>query len=95
MIVTETALPGVKIIEPKVHGDPRGFFMETFQAKRYAETQEVERYRKFFEAEIEKNNQALDDLNSGPQALEKFGRETYYMKRDNEDVFIISDPAEE
>jgi dTDP-4-dehydrorhamnose 3,5-epimerase len=37
MIVTETALPGVKIIEPKVHGDPRGFFMETFQAKRYAE----------------------------------------------------------
>jgi dTDP-4-dehydrorhamnose 3,5-epimerase len=37
MIVTETALPGVKIIEPKVHGDPRGFFIETFQAKRYAE----------------------------------------------------------
>lgn len=37
MIVTETALSGVKIIEPKVHGDPRGFFMETFQAKRYAE----------------------------------------------------------
>ncbi|MEZ5458864.1 MAG: dTDP-4-dehydrorhamnose 3,5-epimerase [Steroidobacteraceae bacterium] len=37
MIVTETALPGVRIIEPKVHGDPRGFFMETFQAKRYAE----------------------------------------------------------
>lgn len=37
MIVTETALPGVRIIEPKVHGDPRGFFMETFQAKRYAD----------------------------------------------------------
>jgi len=37
VIVTETALPGVKIIEPKVHGDPRGFFIETFQARRYAE----------------------------------------------------------
>ena len=37
MIVTDTNLPGVRIIEPKVHGDPRGFFMETFQAKRYAE----------------------------------------------------------
>ncbi len=35
MIVTETALPGVVIIEPKVHGDERGFFMETFQAERY------------------------------------------------------------
>lgn len=35
MKVTDTALPGVRIIEPKVHGDPRGFFVETFQAERY------------------------------------------------------------
>lgn len=35
--VTDTALPGVKIIEPKVFGDPRGFFKETFNAARYAE----------------------------------------------------------
>src|SRR5690606_25197065 len=35
--VIETELPGVKIIEPRVHGDGRGFFVETFQAKRYAE----------------------------------------------------------
>ena len=33
----KTALPGVLIIEPKVFGDARGFFMETFQAMRYAE----------------------------------------------------------
>ena len=37
MNVVETELPGVKIIEPRVHGDGRGFFVETFQAKRYAE----------------------------------------------------------
>jgi dTDP-4-dehydrorhamnose 3,5-epimerase len=35
--VIETKLPGVLIIEPKVFGDHRGFFKETFQAKRYAE----------------------------------------------------------
>ncbi len=35
MNVIETALPGVRIIEPKVHGDERGFFIETFQAERY------------------------------------------------------------
>jgi dTDP-4-dehydrorhamnose 3,5-epimerase len=35
MKVLDTALPGVKIIEPKVHGDARGFFIETFQAERY------------------------------------------------------------
>ncbi|MGO3889786.1 MAG: dTDP-4-dehydrorhamnose 3,5-epimerase [Paenalcaligenes sp.] len=35
MKVIETALPGVLIIEPKVFGDSRGFFMETFQVERY------------------------------------------------------------
>jgi dTDP-4-dehydrorhamnose 3,5-epimerase len=33
--VTETRLPGVRIIEPEVFVDPRGFFQETFQAERY------------------------------------------------------------
>jgi dTDP-4-dehydrorhamnose 3,5-epimerase len=33
--VTETDLPGVRIIEPKVFQDARGFFLETFAASRY------------------------------------------------------------
>jgi dTDP-4-dehydrorhamnose 3,5-epimerase len=33
--VTATNLPGVMLIEPAVHGDERGFFVETFQAQRY------------------------------------------------------------
>jgi dTDP-4-dehydrorhamnose 3,5-epimerase len=36
MNVTETAIPGVLILKPKIHGDQRGFFMETFRADRYA-----------------------------------------------------------
>lgn len=35
MKVTSTKLPGVVIIAPKVFGDARGFFMETFSAERY------------------------------------------------------------
>ena len=35
MKITQTELPGVVIIEPKVFGDERGFFLETFQAERY------------------------------------------------------------
>lgn len=35
--VIETKLPGVLIIEPKVFGDHRGFFLETFQVERYRE----------------------------------------------------------
>ena len=37
MQVTETKLAGVLIIEPKVFGDQRGFFKETFQLERYRE----------------------------------------------------------
>lgn len=37
MKIIETALPGVLIIEPRVFGDHRGFFLETFQAERYRE----------------------------------------------------------
>lgn len=37
MKVTETSLPGVWLVEPKVFGDERGFFFETYRAERYAE----------------------------------------------------------
>ena len=37
MKVSETKLPGVLVIEPDVYGDERGFFLETWSAKRYAE----------------------------------------------------------
>jgi dTDP-4-dehydrorhamnose 3,5-epimerase len=37
MNVVETKLHDCVIIEPKVFGDERGFFLETFQAERYAD----------------------------------------------------------
>lgn len=36
MNVVELGLPGVKLIKPKVFGDARGFFLETWNAERYA-----------------------------------------------------------
>jgi dTDP-4-dehydrorhamnose 3,5-epimerase len=36
MNVIPTEIPEVLIIAPKVHGDERGFFLETFRADRYA-----------------------------------------------------------
>lgn len=35
MQVKDTRIEGVKIIQPKVFGDDRGFFLETFEKKRY------------------------------------------------------------
>ena len=37
MEVFETELPGVMILEPKVFGDARGFFLETWNQERYRE----------------------------------------------------------
>jgi dTDP-4-dehydrorhamnose 3,5-epimerase len=37
MKVVKTTIPGVLIIEPKIFGDTRGLFLETFQDQRYAE----------------------------------------------------------
>ncbi len=37
MRVIETTLPGVLLIEPKVFGDARGWFLETFHLERYRE----------------------------------------------------------
>lgn len=44
MHITETTLPGVRLIEPRVFGDERGFFMETWNQARYAEIGLPERF---------------------------------------------------
>ena len=35
MRTIETGIPGLVVIEPTVHGDARGFFMESWHARRY------------------------------------------------------------
>jgi dTDP-4-dehydrorhamnose 3,5-epimerase len=37
MNVVDTDLPGVRVIEPKVFGDERGWFLENWRAERFAE----------------------------------------------------------
>ena len=44
MKVIATELPGVLLLEPKAFGDARGFFLETWQAARYAEAGMPERF---------------------------------------------------
>ena len=35
MEVRETEIPGLKVVEPKVFGDARGYFFESYSAERY------------------------------------------------------------
>ncbi len=41
MIVTQTTLSGCVVIEPRVFNEDRGFFLETFHAKRYEQTADI------------------------------------------------------
>ena len=43
----------------------------------------------WYAAEIEKTQEELDELTSDQALLEKFAREKYLMKRDNEDIFVL------
>src|SRR5215217_7186118 len=43
----------------------------------------------YYQEEIEKTKRKLAGLSNDATAIEKFAREKFYMKRDNEDIFII------
>lgn len=45
--------------------------------------------KEYYREEIEKINNDLRELKSNKKQLEKFARENYLMKKDNEDIFII------
>jgi cell division protein FtsB len=45
--------------------------------------------RDYYAAEIEKNKRELNELKTNKESLEKFAREKYLMKKDNEDVFVF------
>ncbi len=45
--------------------------------------------RTYYETEIAKTQKDMEELTSNPEKLEKFAREKYLMKRENEDVFVV------
>lgn len=49
----------------------------------------LEKERDYYLQEITANNQAIEELHTNQKSLEKFARETYLMKKDNEDIFVI------
>jgi len=45
--------------------------------------------KNFYLHQISETQKASSELSSNPETQEKFAREHYWMKRDNEDVFVI------
>ena len=50
---------------------------------------EIKTDRKFYLEEITKTKKELNELSTDQKALEKFAREKYLMKKDNEEIFVF------
>jgi cell division protein FtsB len=50
---------------------------------------ELEESRQYYTDQINSERKGLEQLKSNPGVLEKYARENYLMKRDNEDLYLI------
>ena len=62
------------------------------QYQYHQQVSKLKQERDFYQKETAKVRKDLDELTSNPRMLEKFAREKYLMKKDNEDVFVIVQP---
>ncbi|RFZ86117.1 septum formation initiator family protein [Mucilaginibacter terrenus] len=59
------------------------------QYQYHQQLNKLEQERDFYKTETANVNRDLDELSSDKVKLEKFAREKYLMKKDNEDVFVV------
>lgn len=52
------------------------------------EIQKLEEQKEFLQEQITTDKELIETL-SDPKELEKFARETYFLKKQNEDIYII------
>ncbi len=57
----------------------------------YRKINQLEEDLKFYQEEIKATKQKMIELQSSKENLEKFAREQYFMKKENEDIFIIKE----
>ena len=66
--------------------DKNDFFTQLDRRKELRELQQSKRY---YTTQIATERQELEALKTNPATVEKYAREKYLMKRDNEELFII------
>ena len=65
------------------------------QMERKAELAEIEESKDYFAQKIAEGKKFSMDMRSNADAVEKFVREKYLMKRENEDLFLIQKPEKQ
>jgi cell division protein FtsB len=63
------------------------------QWERKTELNKLETSKQYYQGEITAIKKELVDLDNDPAILEKIAREKFYLKKANEDVFIIEDSS--
>lgn len=61
------------------------------QRERARDLKNLEKSKTYYSNQIDAAKKELDQMSHDPSALEKYAREKYRMKKDNEDEFIIDD----
>ena len=61
------------------------------QLNRTRELRNLRQSKQYYNAKIEAERKELEGLKHNPAMLEKYAREKYLMKRDNEEIFIIEE----
>lgn len=57
-----------------------------------SELSELEANKLYYKEQIEVTRNDLNDLLTNNENLERFAREKYLMKKENEEIFVIVDP---
>ena len=68
---------------------PRNNFL--YYLKLNKQLKELESRKQFLEEEIRSDSIRYSELEKSMEAAEKFGREKYMMKRENEDIYVIKE----
>ena len=55
------------------------------------ELNQLHESRSYYLGQIEETKKELEQLKSDAETLEKYAREKYRMKKDNEDLFVITE----
>lgn len=65
------------------------------QYARHQELRELEQSKRYYSGQITAERKELEQLKKDPAILEKYARERYLMKRDNEELFVISEKPDQ
>jgi len=62
-----------------------------FRHKLSSRISKMEKQKELYQEQIKKNKEKIKELQSSPENLEKFAREEYLMKKENEVIFVIEE----